>query len=198
MVVIVTCSPAGIRVGTKYCSKSQRKFSKSLAFRAPTKGLGSSTHTFAGGRSEVDGVPCTIARFSNMISPYRDLVRSWNSSVMANTLLQRVFIRLSKTFSHISIRSHCEPRSRVASASRVERVVFASTVVPKSASSLNTSMPTSASILATFSCSASMVILAVAICGSNTNFHTPNFLLVCAVLRKYLVQPSQFHTAHKT
>ena len=105
MVVIVTCSPTGIRAAMKYCSMSQRKFSKSLALCTPPKDLGSGTRTFAGGGSEADGVPYTIARFSNMISPSRDLIRSYNSSFTASTLSQKVSIHSSKAFSHVSIKS---------------------------------------------------------------------------------------------
>ena len=117
MVVIVTCSPAGIRATKKYCPMSQRKFSKSLAFRAPSKGLGSGTHTFTRGKFEVNGVPYTIARFNNIISPSRDLVHSWNSSIMASTLSWRVSIHSPKAFSRVSIKSRCKQSSRKASAS---------------------------------------------------------------------------------
>ena len=100
----------------KYCSMSQRKFSKSLAFRAPPKVLGSGTHTFAGGGSAAVGVSCTTARFSNTISPSRDLIRSSNSSVMACIRSWNNPIRSSVAFSRVSIDSRCESSCRTASA----------------------------------------------------------------------------------
>ena len=89
MVVIVTCSPTGIQATIRYYSMFQRKFSKSLVFHAPPKGLGSGTRTFVGRGYEADGDPCTIACFISMIFPSRDLVCYWNSLVIASTLSRR-------------------------------------------------------------------------------------------------------------
>lgn len=58
---------------------SERKFSKSLSFWAPQKGLGLNTCTFVGAGYEVDGVLYNAAR--NVISFLRDPTYPKNSSI---------------------------------------------------------------------------------------------------------------------
>ena len=55
MVVIVIYSFARIWATLKYCSMSQRKFSKSFVFHLPLKGLGSATRNFDGDGSKAKG-----------------------------------------------------------------------------------------------------------------------------------------------
>ena len=143
-----------------------------LALRAPPKGLGSGTRTLEGSGFEEDGVPAPLltsairSHLQEILSAART-PRSWTAFChgVALFVLQWPFDE--------------SPSILVASraARRLQQVesqgLFASVVVPIYASSLDTCLPISASILSTCSCSASIVTLVASICGSDTNCHTP-------------------------
>src|SRR5262249_16280537 len=84
IVVRVTFFVLGTLAVLKYCSISHRKFSTSLTFLAPWKGLGSRTFTFKGTSTLLDYPP--IAFFKRLISTSRSLSLTWveESSVICH------------------------------------------------------------------------------------------------------------------
>ena len=159
--MIVTYSFVGIWVALKYYSTSQRKFSKSLAFQVPLKGLGSSTRTFVGIGFEVDGMPWNTTNFSTMILSSRDPTHPRKSFTADLIMVIRESIHSSVYLSWLSVSLCCTSSSSMISTTLIDRMEPASQPPP----TIFNHVPCSRS--------ASKALLFVVV-GFDTNCHTHN------------------------